>query len=218
MNWADLIVIAIIFVCIIISAKRGFARSVIGVFSIIISLLVASLAYPVVSGYINNSGLKTVIEENVEKSLGMETEIEEQAQKQEEKVMFFPETIQKAIEDKTQEIENTAKKTAAQTVSTLVINLISIIAVFLVVRILMFILTHMLNLLTKIPIIRGFNRLLGGALGCLTGVFVIYLVLAIITFNSALSQNEFLIKEIKTSLIAREMYDNNLLVNMISGK
>lgn len=216
MNWADLIVVAIILVSVIISAKRGFARSVIGVFSIVISLLIASFAYPIASNYIESSELKTVIAQKVEESLGVEDEIIMEKTEEEKDFLFFPKAMQKSIEDKTKEIEQTAKKTTAQTVTTLIINLISIISVFLIVRILMFILTHLLNLLTKIPIIKGFNKLLGGALGLLTGAFIVYLLFAILTFSSALNQNEVIIKEIKDSRIASQMYDNNLLVNIIS--
>lgn len=216
MNWADLIVVAIILVSVIISAKRGLARSVIGVFSIVISLLIASFAYPIASNYIESSELKTVITEKVEESLGVEEEIIVEETEEEKDFLFFPKAMQKSIEDKTREIEQTAKKTTAQTVTTLIINLISIISVFLIVRILMFILTHLLDLLTKIPIIKGFNKLLGGALGLLTGAFVVYLLLAILTFSSALNQHEAIIKEIKDSHIASQMYDNNLLVNIIS--
>ncbi|MBR2500487.1 MAG: CvpA family protein [Clostridia bacterium] len=216
MNWADLIVVAIILVSVIISAKRGFARSVIGVFSIVISLLIASFAYPIASNYIESSELKTVIAQKVEESLGVEDEIIMEKTEEEKDFLFFPKAMQKSIENKTKEIEQTAKKTTAQTVTTLIINLISIISVFLIVRILMFILTHLLNLLTKIPIIKGFNKLLGGALGLLTGAFIVYLLFAILTFSSALNQNEVIIKEIKDSRIASQMYDNNLLVNIIS--
>lgn len=219
MNWADLAVILIIVISVIFSARRGLVRSLLGVFSIIISLVIASTAYPIVADCMKDSKLETTIIENVEKSLKDDRaeENKEEAENEENSFIFLPKVMQESIEKGTEAIENAAIETTAKTISTLIINLVSMIAVFLIVRILMFVITHFLNFVTKLPVLKSVNKLLGGAVGVLVGLFIVYLILAIITFT-ALRENDAVIKEVKSSYIASDMYDNNFIVNLVAGE
>lgn len=214
---ADLIVIAIIALSVFIGIKRGFLRSVIGFLSIIISLILAVWTYPVVADVINNTEIKATITEAVENSLGEEKSSATEEKKDESGISALPKAALEAIEKQTEAITETAIQTTAQTVSTLAVNLISILLVFIVVRLIMFLISTTLGFITKLPVIKSVNRLLGGALGALCGILAVYLILTLITFNTALNSNAVIGKAVKESYIASQMYDNNFIVNWISG-
>lgn len=214
---ADLIVIAIIALSVFIGVKRGFLRSVIGFLSIIISLILAVWTYPVVADVINNTEIKATITEAVENSLGEEPTIAKEEKEEESGFSILPKTAQETIEKQKEAITETAIQTTAQTVSTLAVNIISILLVFVVVRLIMFLISTTLGFITKLPVIKSVNRLLGGALGTLCGILSVYLILTLITFNTALNSNAAIGKAVKESYIASQMYDNNFIVDWISG-
>ena len=223
MIYADLIVLAIILIAGYIGMKRGLIRSVVGVFSIIISLALATWAYPIVANVINDTGLDDTITHAIEQSLSKEDETEaEDAEEQDGdeagKLSVLPKSAKYAIEKQTNTIIDSAKSATAQTISSLAINIISMLAVFLVVRLLMFLITHTLKFITKLPVIRSVDKGLGAILGALSGILIVYLLLTLLTFNTALNTNHPIGKAVKDSYIASIMYDNNFIVSWISEK
>lgn len=221
MIYADLVVLAIIIIAGYIGMKRGFLRSVVGVFSIIISLALATWAYPIVANIINETNIDETITHAIEQSLGKEETSQEAEAKDEEKdgkLSLLPKSAKDAIEEQTNSVIDSAKTATAKTISSLAINIISILAVFLVVRLLMFIITHALKIITKLPVIRSVDKGLGAILGALSGILVVYLLLTLLTFNTALDTDHPIGKAVKDSYIASIMYDNNFIVSWISEK
>jgi len=217
MIYADLAVLAIIVIAGYIGMKRGFLRSVVGVFSILISLALATWAYPIVANIINDTSLDETITQVLEQSLSKEDD--SKADEEETKgISILPESAKGAIEEQTKTIFDTAKKTTAQTISRLAINILSVLIVFLVVRLMMFLLTHMLKFITKLPIIRSVDKGLGAIAGVLSGILICYLLLTLLTFNTALDTDHAIGKAVKGSYIASYMYDNNFIVGWISEK
>lgn len=220
MIYADLAVILIVATAGFIGMKRGLARSLMGVFSILISLALATWTYPIVADVINATELDETITQAIEQSLGDKDEsVEDTQEKTEEKgFSILPQSAIDSIDKKTDEIVDSARKTTAQTISSLAVNIISMLLVFLIVRLLMFIISGALKFITKLPVIRSVDKILGTAAGALSGILIVYLLLTLLTFNTALNSDHPIGKAVKDSYIASYMYDNNFIVSWISEK
>ena len=221
MIYADLAVILIVLVAGFIGMKRGLARSLMGVFSIIISLALATWTYPIVANVINSTEIDETITKAIEQSLGDKEDVSEgttEAEKEEKEFSILPESALETINKKTDEIVDSARKTTAETISTLAVNIISMLLVFLIVRLLMFIISGALKFITKLPVIRSVDKGLGTIAGLLSGILIVYLLLTLLTFNTALNSDHPIGKAVKESHIASYMYDNNFIVSWISEK
>lgn len=222
MNLVDLLIIIIILASVIISGKIGFIKTALGLLSMVISISLASATYPLVADYLKEGTLGSVIEEKVEMSMREKAENEEESEKKkaqdEEKMSLLPSNVQETIKEGAETVENTVVETAAKAVSTIVINIISMVIVFVVVRVLMFIITHTLKFISKLPVIKNVNCILGGAIGAVYGVLIVYILLAVLAFNAAFGSGAELIKPVKDSYVGSFMYDNNFIVNLVSGK
>lgn len=223
MNIVDLLIFIIILASVIISGKIGFIKTALGLLSMVISISLASATYPLIADYLKEGTLGSAIEEKVEMSMRekaekTEEESEEKKPDDEEKMGLLPSNVQKTIKEGAQTVENTVVETAAKAVSTLVINIISMVIVFVVVRVLMFIITHTLKFISKLPVIKNVNCILGGAIGAVYGVLIVYILLAVLAFNVAFGSGAGIIKPVKDSYVGSFMYDNNFIVNLVSGK
>ena len=85
---------------------------------------------------------------------------------------------------------------------------------FLIIRILLWLVFNVLNVASKLPVIKGANKLLGGIAGVLGTMFVIYLVCAFISFFAS---NAGVIEVINSSYIVKYFYNNNILLQLAFG-
>ena len=82
----------------------------------------------------------------------------------------------------------------------------------------MIFITYGLKFLTKLPVIKSVNSILGGVLGGVYGILIIYILLALLAFSAAFGSESALIKSVNESYVGAELYENNFIVDFISGK
>lgn len=222
MNWTDFAVIAIMLVSIFAGMKRGLVRSILGVSSIIISLILAVWTYPVVSDFIQNSKVNDVIEQNVSGAIGASSPSQAvpkvTLEPSDDRFADLPQSAQKAITDGVDKITGSVIDSVSGSVSTLSVNILSILIVFIIVRFFMFLLTHSVDFLTKLPVIKSVNLVLGGVLGAACGIITVYLIMTLLTVNTVVSSFESITYDVRESKIASKMYDNNFILNYIAKK
>lgn len=105
-----------------------------------------------------------------------------------------------------QAFENVISSTA-EALSVLTVNILSIIILFIALRILSSIIKKIGKNINKIILIGPFNMLLGGAFGVLKGVFIVYIALMIISFLPTTGLYERVSKDFQSSYII------NIMVN-----
>lgn len=102
----------------------------------------------------------------------------------------------------------------AQNVAAVLVKLVTALGLFIVIRILMSIVFRILNLATKLPIIKGVNRLLGMVMGLINIMFIFYIVLgAVALCIDSGSQWDI---AINSTYIVKYFYNNNILLNLIN--
>ncbi len=185
---ADLILICFIAFFAFVGMKRGFIKTIVGLASTLISLVLTLLAYPFVSDLLHKLGVGEAIKEII---LSVITKNEQV-------------NLGLGIMEKT-----------ADASSVVVVNVISFIAVIILTKFVLALLIKSLNVITKLPVIKQANALLGMVVGLLSGILISYILIGIL---SALDENNVILvikQYLDSSLIAVLMYRDNAITEAL---
>lgn len=114
-----------------------------------------------------------------------------------------------------EEIKNSAKEEISYKISELIMNLMSLIIIYVVVKVTLAVAAVVLNGIMQIPVLKQLNEILGMVLGAILGFIQIYIAFAIITFVSSICDISNIIEMIKISAFARILFENNLIINLL---
>ncbi len=238
-NLIDIIIILIILLTAFIGYKRGFVKTLISLSSFFVAAFVAMMFYKplaviltekteidewlrqkVVDSRFTESG-ELIVEEALVS--GDEDELQTKiyvAETQEEKandvkniLSTLPETMVEKI-DLTTAKEN-IKQELANKLSELIMNLLSLISLFVLVRITLVIAEIMLSKIVELPVLKQINEVLGMSLGAAIGFIAIYVSFALITFISSVADISFVVSAIKSSAFASVMFESNLILKLL---
>ena len=90
-----------------------------------------------------------------------------------------------------------------------------LIVLFVVSRIILVFIKGLTQLITKLPIIKQFDKLGGILYGLLEAFIIIYVILAILSFVSPMISQTGILQAIENSFLGSIMYNNNLLLKLI---
>ncbi len=200
----DLILIGIIALFTFIGYKQGLVKSAIKILSFLIAIVIAFVLYRPVSNFIINN---TTIDDNIKNTI-----IEK----------IKPEGIdahqELTEEDKSKlNIAGIASNTIDEIASTFTINLIEIatlLLIFIIVKIGLKFVTVLSDFITKLPILKQINKLGGTIYGIIEGIIIVYTLLAVVYLITPLL-NTPILDSINESIITKEIYNNNIILNMI---
>ncbi len=232
----DVIIIAILAICIGLGFKRGLTGSLLKIVSFILALIIAFLLFKPVSNFIiDNTNWDETLEQSIRQIFIEETMQENNIQEQNkntentqlsneqiqenEKTQSMPDVminyINEAVENVGTEAKNAIVESTARNVATTIINIGVLIALFLVSRIVLIFIKGLTQLITKLPVIKQFDKLGGIIYGLLEALVIIYVILTILSLVSPLISNSGIIQAIENSFIGSIMYNNNLLLKLI---
>ena len=205
----DLVILAIFILCIIIGYVRGLTGSLIKILSFVLSIVIAFILFVPVSNLIINN---TQIDDNLEQSIReMIIGNNEEEQKMPEAITDY---IQQQVESASDSAKEAIADSTAREVSLTIVKAGTWIVLFIVARILLIFLRFITALIAKLPVIKQFDKLGGIIYGVIEGLIIIYVLLAIISFVSPMT-NGALTNAIEQSYVGSMMYNNNLLLEII---
>ena len=218
----DLIVVGIIVVCVLISIKKGFVRSVLGIISLILTFFIISSVAKPTAEFIYES----VIEEKVCNTISEKYTAAEETGTDfiwESLPSFITNTAENAgikkdevgkILKREETPENIAQNISDDIIKPSVLSILTFIidAVLFVVLMLIFrFLSKIVCKLFKAPVLNQVNALLGGVLGFVKGVIISALVCALLSFVVSVSDGgEFL-------FIDKNVIENSYLFGILSN-
>ncbi len=214
MNLADIIGIVIVLFFVIWGVKKGFMQSIFSLGSFIIALILACLLSPIVSGFLEDS----FVGDYVHKSAYEIFVKEEATQAKAEEVassLPLPKMMTKAVTDEAEEAALSIQKQLAESVADTSLDILSAIIVFILVRLLVFLLSHFLDLISRLPVLRSANKLLGGILGAIYGILIVYAILTLLTFGATTKTLQTPLELVLSSRIVSMMYHQNILLNFL---
>lgn len=106
-------------------------------------------------------------------------------------------------------------KTLATTITAIVIKGVVSLAILILATIIVFVLGTILDIVSKLPVIDTANKTLGIVAGTIKGMFIIWLLLAILSFFSVTDVGRTLIAWIYENPIMIWIYENNPLLNLL---
>lgn len=223
MNWLLVVVIIILLGSALRGYQNGFVKTAFSLVSILIIIVLTSVVSPILSSALrNNETVMGKIDEKLEKVI----ELEESFDNESEEASFIenltlPENMKKVLIQ-----NNNAKAYKAMKVDSfkdylinalavIVINVISYVVCFIVAAIVLTILCHVLDLISKLPLLNEVNKTVGLLLGFFSGCIKIWIFFVLITLFSTTSLSANVFRMINDSPLLTWIYSNNLLMKGI---
>lgn len=200
----DIGAIAIIALCTFIGYKQGLVKSAIKILSFFIAIIVAFSIYKPVSKLIINN---TSIDDNI-KNVMIE-KIKPEGMEKEQEVDVGDNVALKIMGEATNTIEE-----IAETFTTKLIETVTLLVIFLIVKIALRFVTVLTDLITKLPLLKQVNKLGGTIYGIVKGIILVYVILAVVYLITPLLQKN-IVEDINKSIITKTLYNNNLILNTI---
>ena len=196
MNLIDIIAAGIMIVCIVACYKRGLALSIFQFSSFLASLFLTYLFYPVVGRFLRETPVYELFEGIVIETLGIDPGATLGINSGISEVFAsfpVPSFLETAISgNNNPEVYqlfgvSTAEGYTASFCTNLMINALSMIIVFVLVTMLLFIVEKALSLAVKLPVISQFDKFGGLVVGVLQGVIMVWLVCSMLSVLLGLS-------------------------------
>lgn len=219
----DLTIIAILVISIFTGYRRGLAGCIIKILSFILALLISLILFKPVSHFVVTN---TQIDEKIKESVTQvflnqepEKEIKNEVVKDQENETTLAKPIMnymnEQVENSTAQVKKDAVNAAAEQISLIIVDIGVIILLFFVARILLTFVKAITDLITRLPIIKQFDKAGGIIFGGIQGLLIVFVVLAIITFIAPIIANYTITTLIGQSYLGNILYNNNLLLNII---
>lgn len=228
-NWLLIVILLVLAGYAVYGYRRGLLRVLFSLCSMILTILFVSWAVPYIRQVIQeNTQIYQKLEAECEKRVQekMQGQMEEEEEKQQELFeqygMQFPETSQDLIFQKAREgadtvLESTgAYRVAAENIAQILVDGISFFLALLVCGVLLHVLKNFLDIVSRIPVIKGVNQLLGLGAGFLQGLLIVWLFFYFVAICRLLPFGRELYQYIEGNAFLKLLYDNNWLIYLIS--
>lgn len=215
----DLVILGILVLCIALGYRRGLTGSLLKIISFALALIIAFVLFkPISNIIIDNTNWDETLEQNIrdiitEDEAGTDSEETEKENQTMSNVMV--EYINETVEEAGSEAKEAIADSAVESVAVIIINVGVWVALFILAKIILFFINALTKLVTKLPVIKQFDKLGGIIYGVLEALVVIYGILAILSLISPAISDSEIINAVHNSFIGSFMYNNNLLLKLI---
>lgn len=209
--------------------RKGLIRILLSLTMTVVAFILAMMLSKPFENYLrNNTPLYDKInhqaEKYIEKFVPEEVNVKsEQLQGDAIKELALPKTIQdKLISDNNPDFRlnlgtNTFTEYLAKSLTDMLIESLSVILLFLLIKLILGIIVMVLDIVSKLPVINGINKSLGGFVGLAEGVLVIWVGCILLTAASGTEIGQLLFKAISQNKILSMIYDHNVLLNFMQN-
>lgn len=232
MNLLDIGILAIMAISVIIGIYNGFGVSVLHVGSFIASWLLAFLFYPAVSRLLVHifpnlleklvyytDGASTIASIN-DRALIVSNMTPDAVRTFVEQAKF-PHPFDRVLEwNMTHQALNHLQTTGDYfnaTIANVVINIASILLLFLFVKLLFAIAISIYRGISKLPVLKQFDGLMGGVFGLARGFVALFLLFAAVPVLLAIAQVQVLNDYVSSSALANFFINHNVFSGIVRG-
>lgn len=192
----DLGILLIIFISTIIGYKVGFIKVAFRLLSFILALVIALVLYkPISNLIIDHTSIPHKIETQISSRLSSEDKS----------------STDNIVSNYYNNVKNYSTNVMAHNISITIVNISSVLLVFIITRFLLFFLKFSTDLIAKLPLIKQFNHIGGFIYGIIAGFFIVYFIFTVITLLAPLIDLSKILNIINSSIIGNIMYNNNII-------
>lgn len=231
MNWLSIVVLIFLAICIKSGFCKGFFRTISGILSIIISIVLVSMFNPQISDFIKENTpiyreikkasyekLEPVITEKLEE--GMDDAVVNEIIEELPLPSYMIELLDRA--SKQQGVANKAAESLAEFASAyvaqMILNGISFMITLIMISIIIHILFSALDAVFSIPVLSTLNRLAGALAGAVQAVMILWIVFLVISLCFQTEWGKAAVEMLQENPLTKVIYDTNLWMKIIGIK
>ena len=240
MNWLLIFALAIIGVFAFIGWRVGFVKSVFSLVSTIAVIIITILVSPIVTNMLkSNEKISGSIQNKLEQVIDLSGVAENLSPEEEKDPLAFidglqlPSSIKNTIKDSlTATMEekkeaaadfvgdklNSLEKYICELLTNIILNALGFFITFILAAVGVAVLCFVLDLLSKLPVLRQINTIAGVGVGALEGLIILWIVFIIITMLGSTGFGQSCLTLIGESKILSFLYDSNILSKFLLGK
>ena len=206
----DIIIVGIIAINIYLCYKKGLVNLAVGLIAVVAAIILSVILYKPVTNLVME---KTQFDESIENMIieKFSVDVPEGTEVRYTGILSYLETEMGNAINQTQ---NEIVYQTAGAMSEKVINLIVFIGIFIVVRVILFVLTFVADAITSLPILKQLDDIGGIVYGLIKSLLIIYAILAVVNLIVTITASVTISDLISSSYITKFFYDNNLLLNI----
>lgn len=193
----DLVIILFVLVSIILGYKKGLVALGIHLFAFIIAIVITFILYRPIGNLVINT---TKIDENLQETIQSNVENFMNSENSEQ-------TSNSLIES----AKNGMLPEVSRNLAINIIYGITMLVLFLLVRICLVFITAIANMITKLPILNQVNKVGGMVYGLVRGIFVVYAILLIVNLIIVLNPTSGIKEKMDETYLAKTMSEYNIL-------
>ena len=200
-TWLGIAVLALIAAACIMGFRKGFVKEIVSVFFMLISFLLVWAVNPYVNTFVKEytpvyDTIQDKCQTMVSEQIGNKKTLDKEEQNQVMENMELPDLLKNAlVENNTAETYrylavSTFTEYISDSLAVMAVNGISFLISFVLSAAVIKLLGFILNVLTKLPVINGINKIAGAAVGgikCIIFIWIAFLVLTLLC-NTTLGQ------------------------------
>lgn len=190
----DIVLVALVILCYITGAKKGFVKSIWKTIAWIMSII---LVWAFSAPFLQYAS-QTEIYQKLYAFVGDKLSVAYEGG-----MSQMPAYVGFIAEESGQVVEN-----AATALAEVITNMCAYIVLFILIRLLVGIVLWVLDMLSKLPVISFTNSVAGGLLGVINIMFVVEIALALMTMFTINGATEL----IDSSVVVSYLYNNNILL------
>ena len=238
MNWLLIIAIFILGGGAILGWRAGFVKTVFSLVSTIAVIALTLIFSPVVTDMLKSSEMiynpvnekiasfidLSGVVEGLGESVDAEAIIESLNLPESIKDMIresLTESIDEAEESAIESVENeleTFEAYIAELLTNVIFNAIGFVLTFIIAAVGMAVLTFVMDLLSKLPVISQINTLAGAVIGAVEGLMVLWILFMVLTMLGSTEIGQMALKMITENAFLSFLYDNNIISKIVFGK
>lgn len=216
MNYIDGLIIVFVGYSCFQGYRRGFIKTLFDTLGVIIAFFLSKEFYYFTENFLlNNTKLFVKVHDFFESKLS------ERLMESFEKSMNIPVELKNVLSN----IINTGDVAQADTfavfvdnISIILIRSISFVITFLVIYAILVLISNLINVIFKLPLLNLTNRLFGAGTGLIKSVIVMYIIFALSSPLIGFLQDSEIAQAVLDSESSKIFYDNNIILNYLSYK
>ena|GEM_PF-5882896 len=225
----DALIAILVVMCAIQGYKHGVIRTIFGVVSFLLAAVLAFLMYVPFSNFVRQTpvgqDMYNGIYESIDKNISEKWDEDEAEHRNSEDLIeevglpkFLRNDVYRSSGAILRNTAATAKDAVCQASSEALLRIFAAVALFFIILLALWLVRLLLEIVFKMPILKGINKQLGFILGLIKGLLYAFLLLGMITVFGNMENMGWLKEAADSSVIFRFMYQNNLLLSIFSGK
>lgn len=227
MNIVLIVAVIILIASALAGFGRGLVKSVFSTFALIVAIVLAVQVMPYGTKLLRTTPLYTSINDSIQASLEDQFQVAAQGAGEQMEAIDQMDNLPDFLKDILKSNNNAEVYEAlgidqfseyiSNYITCLILNAISLIVCFLVIYIILRIIGCMLDMLSRIPVINGLNKIGGFIFGLFNGAIYLWLACIIVTIFSTTQWGQYIFQQINDSVILSFLYNNNYLLELMAN-